>query len=242
MATEFDPFPPAAAADGSARYSLPPVHPDGIKFVVAAFAIACVGFWLWSPLGWLLTAVLIWVIAFFRDPARVTPTDPAAIVAPADGFVSRIATVPLPAQLVGEGGLPGAQALRISIFMSVFDVHVNRAPFTGILRRIVYVPGKFLNASLDKASDNNERQYFVIEGQGVRVGFCQIAGLIARRIVKFVAAGDAVACGQRFGLIRFGSRLDVYLPHGAVVGVRAGQRAVAGETVLARLAPLANAQ
>ncbi len=221
----------------SAQYKFPPMHPEGRKFVgIAGVSVLVAGFVIgWSTLAWLLTGLTVWIAAFFRDPVRVTPTAPGLIVSPADGLVSLIANVEPPRQLAGEGGLPAGPGTRISVFMSVFDVHVNRTPIAGRLTRIVYVPGKFLNADLDKASDDNERQYFIVEGEGgVRVAFTQIAGLVARRIMRFVEEGATLSIGERIGLIRFGSRVDVYLPAGYVPDVIVGQRAVAGETVLAR--------
>ena len=224
----------------TAQWAWPSIHREGQKFVaIAAVVTLLVGFGLhWTTLAWLLAGLTVWVAAFFRDPLRVTPADPLAIVSPADGLVSMIAEVPVPRQLAGPGGLDAATMLRVSVFMSVFDVHINRAPIAGVVRRVVYVPGKFLNADLDKASDDNERQYFIVEGAGGTVGFTQIAGLVARRIMRFVAEGDAVHAGQRIGLIRFGSRLDVYVPPGHTVQVAVGQRAVAGETVIARAGAL----
>jgi phosphatidylserine decarboxylase len=182
--------------------------------------------------GWLLILVTIWVATFFRDPIRTTPQDPALIVAPADGLVTMISRVQAPPELAGEGGLSGEYS-RVSIFMSVFDVHINRSPIAGRIARVAYVPGKFLNADLDKASEDNERQHFLVEREdGVRVGFTQIAGLVARRIMSFVKEGDQVAAGERIGLIRFGSRVDVFLPAGTGAQVLLGQRTIAGETVL----------
>ena len=176
--------------------------------------------------------VTIWVATFFRDPIRTTPQDPALIVAPADGLVTMISRVPAPPELAGEGGLSG-EFTRVSIFMSVFDVHINRTPIAGRIARVAYVPGKFLNADLDKASEDNERQHFLVEREdGVKIGFTQIAGLVARRIMAFVAVGDRVAAGERVGLIRFGSRVDVFLPAGTGAQVLLGQRTIAGETVL----------
>jgi len=181
------------------------------------------------------------VLAFFRDPERVVPQDDRLIVSPADGMVSLIATVEPPAELKvddgsGTRGLPAGLVTRVSIFMSVFDVHINRAPIGGTVRRVVYIPGKFVNADLDKASDENERQHVLIErNDGAAIGFTQIAGLVARRIVPFVKPGDMVAVGQRVGLIRFGSRVDVYLPAGTDARVLLGQKVIAGETVLAEL-------
>jgi phosphatidylserine decarboxylase len=175
------------------------------------------------------------VAAFFRDPIRTTPADPKLIVAPADGLVTLISRVTAPLELAGEGGLSG-EFTRVSIFMSVFDVHINRTPIAGTVKRISYVPGKFLNADLDKASEDNERQHFLIEREdGVKIGFTQIAGLVARRIMSFVKEGDRVEAGERVGLIRFGSRVDVYLPAGTGSQVILGQRTIAGETILGEI-------
>jgi phosphatidylserine decarboxylase len=220
------------------RYRMPSVHPEGRKFVVAAAAVALVFFWLidWDALGWIMVGVAAWVAAFFRDPIRTTPKGEGLVVAPADGMVTMIATVPPPPELVGPDGLAPDPMTRVSIFMSVFDVHINRAPIAGEVKRVAYIAGKFLNADLDKASDENERNHFLIEGQdGTRIGFTQIAGLVARRIVPWVKAGDRVAAGQRVGLIRFGSRVDVYLPAGTSSQVLLGQRTIAGETIIARV-------
>jgi phosphatidylserine decarboxylase len=219
------------------RYRMPNVHPEGRKFVVIAAAIALF-FWIvleWEILGWLSAGITLWVAAFFRDPIRTTPKGEGLIVAPADGLVTMIALVPPPRELMGEDGLGEEPVIRVSIFMSVFDVHINRAPIAGEIKRVVYIAGKFLNADLDKASDENERNHFLVEGRdGVRIGFTQIAGLVARRIVPWVKAGDFVAAGQRVGLIRFGSRVDVYLPAGTSSQVLLGQRTIAGETIVAR--------
>lgn len=219
------------------KYRMPSVHSEGIKFVVIAAAITVVLFFVSSILGWLAVMLTIWVAAFFRDPVRVTPVGDGLIVAPADGLVTMIQEVAPPRELTGgEGGIPSAPATRVSIFMSVFDVHINRSPIPGRVTRVVYIPGKFVNAELDKASEDNERQHFVVEGQGgVRIAFTQIAGLVARRILRFTKEGDTVAAGQRIGLIRFGSRVDVYLPAGTAPQVALGQRTLAGETVLGRL-------
>ncbi len=222
----------------SAKYKIPSMHPEGRKFVgIAAAAVLVTGFVLgWTTVAWLLAGLTLWIAAFFRDPVRVTPSDPGLIVSPADGLISLITTVTPPRQLTGEGGLAAVPCTRISVFMNVFDVHVNRSPIAGTLTRVVYVPGKFLNADLDKASDDNERQYFVVEdAAGVRVAFTQIAGLVARRIMRFVDEGARLGVGERFGLIRFGSRVDVFLPAGYLPAVIVGQRAISGETVLARL-------
>jgi phosphatidylserine decarboxylase len=219
------------------RYRMPSVHPDGRKFVVIA-AVICLFFALlgWETLAWPMAAVTAWVAAFFRDPVRTTPKGEALIVAPADGMVTMIAEVLPPAELGGENGLGLEPRIRVSIFMSVFDVHINRAPIAGKITRVVYIAGKFLNADLDKASEENERQHILVEGaEGVRIGFTQIAGLVARRIVPWVKPGDFVAAGQRVGLIRFGSRVDVFLPAGTAPKVLLGQRTVAGETIIAEI-------
>ena len=220
------------------RYRLPSVHPEGRKFVVIAFAIAILFWWIvdWDWLGWIALGLTAWTAAFFRDPIRTTPQGKDLIVAPADGLVTMIATVPPPRELTGEGGMSPDPVVRVSIFMSVFDVHINRTPIAGIIARVHYIAGKFLNADLDKASEENERQHILVEGDdGTRVAFTQIAGLVARRIVPWVRPGDRVIAGQRVGLIRFGSRVDVYLPEGTSSQVLLGQRTVAGETILARI-------
>jgi len=215
------------------KWRFPSVHPEGRKYVLIATAVALFTHWGISEfLGWLLIGVAIWTAAFFRDPVRTTPQDPKLIIAPADGLVTMITRVGPPPELDGEGGLTG-EFTRVSIFMSVFDVHINRSPIAGRVRRVAYVPGKFLNADLDKASEDNERQHFLVEREdGTAIGFTQIAGLVARRIISFVREGDSVSAGQRIGLIRFGSRVDVYLPAGTGSQVLLGQRTIAGETVL----------
>src|SRR5687768_2766670 len=223
---------------GQAGWGWPPVHPEGRKFaLLTGFASLAAAFLAWETIAWPLAVLTLCVLAFFRDPKRVVPQDERAVIAPADGLVTLIQKVPPPPELRGaEGGLGDTPVTRLSIFMSVFDVHINRAPVGGTVRRVVYIPGKFVNADLDKASEDNERQHFLIErGDGVMIGFTQIAGLVARRIVPFVKPGDIVAAGQRIGLIRFGSRVDVYLPQGTDAKVLLGQTVVAGETVLAEL-------
>jgi phosphatidylserine decarboxylase len=222
---------------GVAKWSFPPVHPEGRKFGLIAGAVTLVfAFMAWETLAWPMAAITAWTLMFFRDPARTTPTDDRFVVAPADGLVTLIEVVPPPPELRGPDALGDQPMTRVSIFMSVFDVHINRTPIRGTIKRVVYIAGKFLNADLDKASDENERQHFLVErSDGVRIGFTQIAGLVARRIVAFVKEGDSVANGQRVGLIRFGSRVDVYLPQGTSSRVIKGQRCVAGETVLAEL-------
>ena len=219
------------------KWRFPSVHPEGRKYVVIAAFITVAVYWMISHfLGWVLVGGTIWVATFFRDPVRTTPRGDKLIVAPADGLITMIARVPPPPELRGPEALSDGDYTRVSIFMSVFDVHINRAPISGRVKRIAYVPGKFVNADLDKASEDNERQHFLIEsGDGLRVGFTQIAGLVARRILSFVREGDMVDAGQRVGLIRFGSRVDVFLPAGTSPRVLLGQRAIAGETVLAEI-------
>jgi phosphatidylserine decarboxylase len=216
----------------SIRSQLAPIHPEGYPFVGVAALASLVLLWMWPSLGWLAVFATVWCAYFFRDPQRVTPVREGIVVAPADGRVSQLANAVPPQELaLGEQAL-----LRISIFMSVFDCHVNRSPVAGRIERIVYRAGKFLSADLDKASEDNERNAFVIAtAAGQRFGVIQIAGLVARRIVPFVREGEAVAAGQRIGMIRFGSRVDVYLPEGARPLVAEGQTAIAGETVLADL-------
>ncbi|BBC73643.1 phosphatidylserine decarboxylase [Altererythrobacter sp. B11] len=231
---------------GDAEWHWPAIHPEGRQFGLIAVGIALIVLLLfdWPVLGWPLLALAGGVFAFFRDPERVVPQGDDLIVAPADGLVTLIEQVPPPLELqaadpAGGAGLGIAPVTRISIFMSVFDVHINRAPVGGTIRRVVYIPGKFMNADLDKASEENERQHILVErADGRLIGFTQIAGLVARRIVPFVKQGDIVAAGQRVGLIRFGSRVDVYLPQGTDSKVLLGQTVIAGETVLAEIGRL----
>jgi phosphatidylserine decarboxylase len=215
----------------SIRSQFVPIHPQGYPFI-GGFALASlILFVIWTPLGWLGTLATAWCAYFFRDPPRVTPAREGLVVAPADGRVSQVANaVPPPELGLGERALP-----RISIFMSVFDCHVNRSPVHGRIERMAYRAGKFLNADLDKASEDNERNAFLITTGRVRIVVVQIAGLIARRIVPFVSEGQTVSAGDRIGMIRFGSRVDVYLPEGGKPLVAEGQTALAGETVLADL-------
>ena len=222
---------------GEGGWSWPSIHPEGRKFAVIAAVITLFFFIIgWSVAGWLGVGLTIWVLAFFRDPVRVTPIDDKAIVAPADGTVCLIQNVSPPRELCGTDGLAETPGWRVSIFMSVFDVHINRTPIAGIVKRVVYISGRFINAELDKASEDNERQHILVERKdGVKIGFTQIAGLVARRIVAFVKPGDMIVAGQRIGLIRFGSRVDVYLPAGTSPAVLVGQRIVAGETIIARI-------
>ncbi|WP_112663040.1 phosphatidylserine decarboxylase [Microvirga flavescens] len=215
----------------SIRRIVVPIHKEGYPFIVIALIATILLGWLWSPLGWVGTILTLWVCYFFRDPPRVTPVREGLVVSPADGRVSLITTAVPPAELE----LPQEPMTRVSVFMNVFDCHVNRSPVAGRITQILYTPGLFLNAELDKASDDNERNSLVIETNGTKIGVVQIAGLVARRIVSFVKTGDSLGVGERFGLIRFGSRLDIYLPLSAQVLVGLGQTAVAGETVLADL-------
>ncbi len=214
------------------RYILPNINNEGWKFVGIFAAVTALLAMIWQPLGWLGLVLTVWCFYFFRDPERVTPEIADVVVSPADGTVQMIAKVKAPSEL----GLKG-DFTRVSIFMSVFNVHVNRAPASGKITKAVYVPGKFLNATLDKASKDNERQLLAMKTtNGKEIAFVQIAGLVARRILCFAKEGMDFKAGERFGLIRFGSRLDVYLPAGVEPQVCLGQTMVAGETVLANLA------
>ncbi|RDW12330.1 phosphatidylserine decarboxylase [Paracoccus thiocyanatus] len=209
-----------------------PMHREGIRFVAVFAAATLLLFLVWEPLGWIGVGLTVWCYYFFRDPKRVTPARPGLIVSPADGIVSLIEPAVPPAEL----GMEDAPLTRVSVFMSVFNCHVNRSPAAGQVAAVAYRPGKFLNASLDKASVDNERNGLRIRLEDGRdLAVVQIAGLVARRIVCFVKPGDRLDRGERFGLIRFGSRLDVYLPPGVVPLVAIGQTMIAGETVIARL-------
>lgn len=226
-----------ADSQSGVKWRFPAVHPEGRKFGAIAVGITLL-FWVlgWEVLAWLMVGVSIWVFTFFRDPVRATPQGLDLLVAPADGLITLIQKVMPPREIAGGDGIGTAPMIRVSIFMSVFDVHINRTPISGTIRQVVYISGKFINADLDKASEDNERQHIVVErADGLKIGFTQIAGLVARRIVPFVKPGDVVAAGQRIGLIRFGSRVDIYLPEGTVPRVVLGQRTIAGETVIARL-------
>src|SRR4051812_27005083 len=216
---------------GSIRSQLVPVHREGFQFIGIFALVSLVLFWIWSPLGWIGTALTVWCVLFFRDPERVTPVREGIMVSPADGRVSRVINAVPPPEL-NLGDRPMA---RVSIFMSVFDCHVNRSPITGRIEKIVYKAGAFISADLDKASEHNERNSFVISTATARIGVVQIAGLVARRIVCFVREGATVGAGERIGMIRFGSRVDVYLPDGVRPQVAEGQTAIAGETVIADL-------
>jgi phosphatidylserine decarboxylase len=213
----------------SIRRQITPIHPEGYIFI-AIFAVAtAIFFWIWDPLGWIGLILTAWCAYFFRDPIRVTPVDGSLVISPADGVVSSVGPFVPPPEL----GLGDTAMTRVSVFMSVFDCHVNRTPVDGRVTRVAYKPGLFINADLDKASEDNERNGFVIESPRGTFGVVQIAGLIARRIVAFAKEGDALAAGERIGLIRFGSRVDVYMPAGCVPLVAVGSKAVAGETILA---------
>ncbi len=215
----------------SIRSQLVPIHREGYPYIGVFALVSLILFWLWPPLGWVGTALTIWCTLFFRDPPRVTPMREGLIISPADGRISQICNaVPPPELAFGERPIP-----RVSIFMSVFDCHINRSPIGGRIERIAYKPGKFVNADLDKASEDNERNSFLIAGTGAPIAVVQIAGLLARRIVCFQREGANVVAGQRIGMIRFGSRVDVYFPEGVRVLVAEGQKAIAGETVLADL-------
>ena len=209
-----------------------PMHPEGIRFVGIFAVITVVLFLIWQPLGWIGAGLTIWCYYFFRDPKRWVPQGDTLVLSPADGIVSLIEPAVPPIEL----GL-GVQALtRVSVFMSVFNCHVNRMPVGGQITAIAYRPGKFFNASMDKASTDNERNGLtILLPDGRQVGVVQIAGLVARRIVCFASTGQNLRAGDRFGLIRFGSRLDVYLPVGVAPMVSLGQTMIAGETVIADL-------
>lgn len=209
-----------------------PMHPEGIKFVAIFGLVTLLLFWLWDPLGWIGVGLTIWCYYFFRDPKRAVPQGDGLMISPADGVVSLIERAVPPPEL----GMANDPLLRVSVFMSVFNCHVNRAPIAGKLVKMAYRPGKFLNASLDKASEDNERNSLCLElADGRRIAVVQIAGLVARRIVPFVSEGQSLKTGERFGLIRFGSRVDVYLPEGVSPLVAVGQTCIAGETVIAEL-------
>ena len=215
-----------------ARTFIKPMHPEGRGFVAIFAAITVVLFLIWAPLGWLGVLLTVWCYYFFRDPERVTPDRPGLVISPADGIVSLIEPAVPPAEL----GMADVPLTRVSVFMNVFNCHVNRAPVAGTVKAIAYRPGKFFNASLDKASVDNERNSLRITmADGRDIAVVQIAGLVARRIVCFVKPEAPLAAGERFGLIRFGSRLDVYLPDGVAPLVAIGQTMVAGETVIADL-------
>ncbi len=211
---------------------IPRIHSEGFRFIVIFGVVTLVLFFIWEPLGWLGLVATVWCLYFFRDPERFTPVGNGLVIAPADGVVCTVGLATPPPEL----DLPGGEMMRIGIFMNVFDCHVNRMPIDGKVIKSVYHPGKFLNASFDKASEENERQALAVESHGgQRIGVVQIAGLVARRIVCQCQEGDKVNAGERFGIIRFGSRVDVYVEPTATLLVSQGQTMTAGETVLADL-------
>ena len=211
---------------------LVPIAREGWPFIAIFGLVSLILYFLYPPLGWIGLVLTLWCVYFFRNPDRVTPEREGLIISPADGIVQMIAEVSPPEEL-DMGSDP---VVRVSVFMNVFDCHVNRIPCDGRIGKLVYVPGQFLNASLDKASEENERQMVRIDLEsGAFVGAVQIAGLVARRIVCYLEEDQIVLAGERFGLIRFGSRVDIYLPHGAVSHAVIGQKCVSGETVLADL-------
>jgi phosphatidylserine decarboxylase len=212
------------------RNFLAPIHQDGWKFIAAFAVLTVILFLIWEPLGWLGVLATAWCAYFFRDPWRVTPTRPGLVVSPADGLVVSVGPAVPPAEL----GLPAEPMTRVGIFLNVLDVHVNRMPVSGRVVKLSYRPGKFVNASLDKASEDNERMAIrMATDDGPEIACVQIAGLVARRIVCNLREGEKVVAGQRFGLMRFGSRTDIYLPMNWSLQVILGQRTIGGETVLA---------
>lgn len=219
--------------------AVPTINREGYPFILIFAVVTVILGWLVAPLGWIGFGLTIWCAAFFRDPPRTTPIGPDLVIAPADGRVSHVGPAVPPPEL----GLPANGYMRVSIFMNVFNCHVNRAPVGGRVARVAYTPGKFLNAELDKASEHNERNGVVImRDDGRAIGVVQIAGLVARRIVSWTRESETLQAGERFGMIRFGSRLDVYMPEGAVPLVAVGQTTCAGETVIADLSGRAAAR
>jgi phosphatidylserine decarboxylase len=212
------------------RQIISPIHPDGWKFVAIGVVATLILFLLWHPAGWLALIVTLWIVYFFRDPWRVTPMRAGLIISPADGIVVSIAPAPPPPEL----DMGGTLVTRIGIFLNLLDVHVARAPAVGTIAARHYTPGRFINASLDKASEHNERLALrVSPAEGPDIACVLIAGLVARRIVCPLSAGQRVGAGERIGIIRFGSRVDIYLPPPYVPLVALGQHMVGGETVLA---------
>lgn len=212
------------------RKTFVPIHRDGWPFVAIFFVVAVVLGFIWDPLFWIGLLLTAWCAYFFRDPERITQVNDDLVISPADGKVSHIGKVVPPAELdMGDKPLN-----RVSVFMNVFNCHVNRSPVKGTIKKIVYTKGSFVNAELDKASSENERNSLVLETEQGDLAVVQIAGLVARRIVCWAEKNDDISIGERFGLIRFGSRLDVYLPKGAMPTVAVGQTAIAGETIIAR--------
>ena len=213
----------------SIRSALIPIHSEGYRFVAVFAIVAVFMLWVWTPLFWIGVMLTIWCAAFFRDPDRIIPVSDDLIVSPADGVVSSLGPFVPPAEL----GLGSEPRMRVTVFMNVFNCHVNRAPVRGSITTSVHRPGKFLSADLDKASEDNERHSITIDGPHGPVGCVQIAGLVARRILNWADQGKEFSQGERIGLIRFGSRVDVFLPEGASPRVSLGQTTIAGETILA---------
>jgi phosphatidylserine decarboxylase len=212
---------------------IPAIHPEGLLFSLVFIFVSYMMGMIFLPLGLVGGVLTAWCLYFFRNPDRVTPVQENLVISPADGVVQLITSVVPPAEM----NLGTKKLTRVSIFMNVFNVHINRIPINGTVKVIHYHPGKFLNAALEKASDHNERKLYVVENKKnkVSIGFVQIAGLIARRIRCDIEEGQSVRAGERFGLIRFGSRVDVFLPQGVSPLVIEGQLTIAGETVLADL-------
>ncbi len=206
------------------------IHPEGWRFIALFAAVTVVLWWIAAPLGWLGVVLTAWCVYFFRDPERRTPERDGILVSPADGVVLGVVSAPPPKEL----GMGSAPRDRVSIFMNVFNVHVNRVPATGVITKLAYRAGRFINASFDKASEDNERQAVRMRTDGGHeIAFVQIAGLVARRILCTLSEGDRVSIGERFGLIRFGSRVDIYLDAGLHAVVQGGEKMLAGETVIA---------
>ncbi|NQY82821.1 MAG: phosphatidylserine decarboxylase [Alphaproteobacteria bacterium] len=219
---------------------LHPVHPAGYPFIALFAAFGILLWWINDLLGFVGLILTVWCIYFFRDPVRHTPQADGLVISPADGIITEVAEIEVPDEIP----LPYPRALKIGVFMNVFDIHVNRAPCSGTITDLGYYPGSFLDASLDKTSTQNERQMMVMQtsfrkdDEAVSIAFVQIAGLVARRIICHLDEGQSLRAGARFGLIRFGSRVDVYLPTDAAVCVAVGQRMIAGQTVLGHLGTL----
>lgn len=212
----------------SVHNSFTPIHKEGYPFIITFFVISLILGWVWSPLFWCGLILTVWCIYFFRDPDRVIPLNPSWVLAPADGRISFVEPCIPPKEL----GFGNKEMIRISVFMDIFSCHINRIPISGTIESIVYRPGRFANAELDKASQFNERNGVVIDSKYGKIGVVQIAGIVARRIVCWPKENDSVVTGQRFGMIRFGSRLDIYMPTEVKLRVSVGQTAIAGETVL----------
>lgn len=209
--------------------TIPPIHKEGHRFVIIFALISLLVGSAYEPLGWIGAIVTLWCAFFFRDPQRVVPEGDTLVISPADGLVQKIQKITPPEEL----GLGDKEVYRISIFLNVFNVHINRVPISGEIETLNYHPGQFLSANLDKASDLNERQTVVINNGDKKIVCVQIAGQVARRIVCDLEEGQKVETGDRFGLIRFGSRTDIYLPDGVNPQVVVGQTAIGGETILA---------